>query len=120
MSDQIISPDQEQSTEEKTSMESWTAVEKESSKQRYGCEIMIENGSWEQVSTTDCPNDARIIKYEVDGQVRYDLTRSQKEVKIFDMYWDKFGSNLKSIDFGNGRINPKLWGYKAPESKKRK
>ena len=36
------------------------------------------------------------------------------------MYWDKFGSNLKSIDFGNGRINPKLWGYKAPESKKRK
>ena len=120
MSDQIISPDQEQSTEEKTTMESWTSVEKESSKQRYGCEIMIENGSWEQVSTTDCPNDARIIKYEVDGQVRYDLTRSQKEVKIFDMYWDKFGSNLKSIEFGNGRINPKLWGYKAPESKKRK
>ena len=80
---------------------------------------MIENGSWEQVSTTDCPNDARIIKYEVDGQVRYDLTRSQKEVKIFDMYWDKFGSNLKSIDFGNGRINPNCGDTKHQNLKRK-
>jgi hypothetical protein len=36
------------------------------------------------------------------------------------MYWDKFRENLKSIEFGYGRINPKLWGYKTPEKKKRK
>jgi hypothetical protein len=120
MNDNVATPEKEKLTEESTVMESWTQSEKETSRKKYGCEIMVENGSWEQVNTKDCPNDARIIKYEVDGEVRYDLTRSQKSVSIFDMYWDKFGEGLKSIDFGNGTINPKLWGYKAPETKKRK
>ena len=33
-----------------------------------------------------------------------------KEVRIFDMYYDKFGKDLKSIVFGNGKTSPKLWG----------
>ena len=107
-------------TEEEQSMTSWTPSEKENSKSVYGCDILIENGTWEQVSTKDCPNDAMIITYVVDGETRYDLTRSQKEVRIFNMYWDKFRENLRSIEFGYGRVNPKLWGYKSPEKKKRK
>ena len=39
---------------------------------------------------------------------------------IFDMYWDKFREGLKSIDFGYGRVNPRLWGYQSPKTKKRK
>lgn len=102
------------------SMDSWTSLEKENSRRKYGCEIMIENGTWEQVNTKECPNDARIVKYEVDGEIRYDLTRSQKAVSVFDMYWDKFREGLKSIDYGQGRHNPKLWGFSVPETKKRK
>jgi len=102
------------------SMDSWTASERESSRKIYGCEIMIENGTWEQVNTKECPNDARIVKYIVDGELRFDLTRSQKAVSVFNMYWDKFREGLKSIEYGQGRINPKLWGAKAPETKKRK
>ena len=68
-----------------------------------------------------CPNDAMIITYVVNGETRYDLTRSQKEVRIFNMYWDKFRENLKSIDFGMGRTNPKLWRMEpSPSTKKRK
>jgi hypothetical protein len=68
-----------------------------------------------------CPNDAMIITYVVDGETRYDLTRSQKEVRIFNMYWDKFRENLKGIGFGMGRTNPKLWGIEPPTpTKKRK
>jgi len=48
------------------------------------------------------------------------LTRSQKAVNIFDMYYDKFGKGLKNIDYGEGRHNPKLWGLKAPQTKKKK
>ena len=107
-------------TTEEKSMNSWTASEKENSKKKYSCEIMIENGTWEQVRTTDSPNDARIVTYEVDGEMRYDLTRSSKAVYIFNMYWDKFREGLKDIEYGMGRINPKLWGYKAPQSKKKK
>ena len=63
-------------------MDSWSASERENSKKNYGCEIMIENGTWEQVTTKECPNDAQIVKYEVDGQLRYDLTRGQKKVEF--------------------------------------
>ena len=101
-------------------MYNWSPTEKENSKRKYGCEILVENGTWEQVCTKDAPNDARIVKYEVDGEIYFDLTRSAKQVNVFDMYWDKFREGLKSIEYGHGRINPKLWGYQAPESKKRK
>ena len=106
-------------TDEGKSMSSWTPSEKESSKTRYGCEIMVENGTWEQVSTTDAPNDAKIVTYIVDGEKRFDLTRSQKEVRIFDMYYDKFGKDLKSIVFGNGKTSPKLWGVELKTKKKK-
>ena len=100
-------------------MDYWTSAEKETCKSRYGCEIMIENGLYADVCTKEAPNDAYIVKYLVDEEVCYDLTRGSR-TKLFDMYWDKFRENLKSIDFGYGRYNPKTWGYKAPEKKKRK
>jgi hypothetical protein len=86
----------------------------------YGCEILVEDGTWEQVTTKDAPNDARIVKYVVDEKVCYDLTRGPKVSKIFDMYWDRYREGIKSINFGYGRVNPKLWGEKPKEKKKRK
>ncbi len=100
-------------------MDHWTSAEKETCKSRYGCDILIENGSYTDVCTKEAPNDAYIIKYFVDEKICFDLTRGSR-IKLFDMYWDKFRGNLKSIDFGYGRVNPKLWGYKSPEKKKRK
>ena len=120
MAKQVAEVSTETLTEEK-SMDSWTPAEKENSRKKYGCEILIENGTWNQVTTKECPNDARIVTYEVDGETRYDLTRSQKAVNVFDMYYDKFGKGgILKIEYGMGRINPKLWGYKAPESKKKR
>jgi hypothetical protein len=100
-------------------MEHWTPAEKETCKSRYGCDIMIENGSYEEVCTKEAPSDAYIVKYLVDEKICFDLTRGAK-IRLFDMYWDKFRENLKSVEFGYGRVNPKLWGYKSPEKKKRK
>ncbi len=93
---------------------------KENLPQEYGCEVLIKNGTWEQVTTKDAPNDARIVKYELEGKLCYDLTRGPKVSKIFDMYWDKYREGIKSIDFGYGRINPKLWGEKKQEKRTRK
>ena len=37
------------------------------------------------------------------------------------MYYDKFGPGVvKKIDWGYGRVSPKIWGYKSPEKKRRK
>ena len=98
----------------------WTTTEKEKSKETYGCEILIENGSLDEVMTTDAPSDAWIVTYEIDGTAHRDLARGTR-TKLFDMYYDKFKNNLKSIEYGGGNIKPSMWGYKSPsKSKKRK
>ena len=100
----------------------WTPSEKESLKEQYGCEILIENGSLDEVMTTDAPSDAWVVTYEIDGTAHRDLTRGTR-VKLFDMYYDKFKMGIKIIDYGKGIIKPSLWGYQsatAPKKKKRK
>ena len=99
----------------------WTSTEKESLKETYGTEILVENGNPADVQTKDAPTDASIVTYTVDGKEHQDLTRGSR-VKLFDMYYDKF-TNVKSIEYGQGMIKPSLWGYSseaAPKKKKRK
>ena len=87
----------------------------------YGCEILLEKTSLEKAKDSSFPNDAYLIWYIVDGEQYIDLTRCSKKVNLFDMYYDKYGpGSVQKIDFGYGRVSPKLWGYKQPEKKKRK
>ena len=97
----------------------WTTTEKETSKELYGTEILVENGSPDEIMTTDAPSDAWIVTYEIDGTVHRDLTRGTR-VKLFDMYYDKFNNCIKSIDYGKGTIKPALWGYQSGTSSKKK
>ena len=97
----------------------WTKEEREKIRSEYGCDIIIEDGSLEDVSTKQAPTDAYIIKYLHEDKVHFDLTRGSK-ISLFDMYWDKFKGDLKSIDYGNGSIKPNLWGYQAPAKKKKR
>lgn len=86
----------------------------------YGCEILLEKANIAQVKDPSFPNDAYLVWYVVDGEGHLDLTRGSR-VRIFDMYYDKYGpGSVKKIDWGYGRVSPKLWGYKQPEKKKRK
>ena len=85
----------------------------------YGCEILLEKTTIAQAKDSSFPNDAYLIWYIVDEKEHLDLVRGSR-VRIFDMYYDKYGPGaVKKIDFGYGRSNPKLWGIKQPEKKKR-
>ena len=97
----------------------WAKEEKERVGSQYGCDIVVEDGSMEDVSTKQAPTDAYIIKYLYEDNVHYDLTRGTK-VSLFDMYWDKFKGGLQSVGYGNGGIKPNLWGYQAPAKKKKR
>ena len=99
--------------------QNWSSNEKQSSKDVYGCEILVDNGTLEEVSKTEYPNDASIIKYHVDDKVCLDLARGTR-TKLFDMYYDKFKKGLKEINWGKGTISPKVWGYKSSQPKKKK
>jgi hypothetical protein len=87
----------------------------------YGCEVLLEKTKLEKAKDTSFPNDAYLIWYVVEGNQYMDLVRCHKKVNLFDMYYDKYGPGaVQKIDFGYGRVNPKLWGYKQPEKNKRK
>jgi len=97
----------------------WTTEERQTSKEKYGCEVLIEDGSIEDVSITNAPSDSYIIRYSYKDKERFDLTRGSR-VTLFDMYWDKFKGGIKSIEYGRGTIKPNLWGYQSPSTKKKK
>ena len=87
----------------------------------YSCQILQEKTTLEAANDKSLPNDARLIWYVVDGVEHIDLTRCRKTVELFDMYFDKYGKGaVQKIDFGYGTMNPKLWGNKPKETKKRK
>lgn len=101
-------------------MKCWSEEEKKDLPPKYGCNILLENASIEQLKDKSWPTDAYIITYNLNKETYKDLCRGSR-VKIFDLYYDKFGKNvIKNIDFGYGTVSPKLWGYKSSESKKKK
>ena len=50
----------------------WTKEERDGSKEKYGCEVLIESGSLKDVSTKNFPTDSYIIKYVYDDNIHYD------------------------------------------------
>ena len=86
---------------------------------KYGCEILLQETTIEKAKDSSFPNDAYLIWYNIDDKQCIDLVRGTR-TRIFDMYYDKYGPGVvQKIDFGYGRTNPKLWGYKQPEKKKK-
>ena len=109
----------EQTEQQPEVKHNWTTTERQSCLQDYGCEIIVDNGSRDDVRTKKVPTDAFIITYHHEDKVCHDLTRGTR-YKLFDMYYDKFKNGIKSIEYGCGTIKPQSWGYKAPQKKKRK
>ena len=87
----------------------------------YWCEIVLEKTTQEKALDRTLPTDAFNVTYVVEGQTYLDVTRSEKMVNVFDMYYDRYGKGaVQKIDFGHGTINPGQWGYKAPPKKVKK
>ena len=86
----------------------------------YSCQILLENTTLEKADDKSFPSDAYLVWYNVEGNETLDVTRSAKKSNIFDMYYDKYSTDLKRIEYGHGTVNPSQWGYKSPEKKKRR
>ena len=97
----------------------WNHVEIDGLKEKYGCEILVETAKQEQINNTKFPSDTYIVKYKIEEETFFDLTRGTKST-LFDMYYDKFKSELISIDYGKGNIKPSLWQYSKPKEKKKR
>ena len=87
----------------------------------YWCEIVLEKTTQEKALDRKLPTDAFNVTYVVEGQSYLDVTRSEKMVNVFDMYYDRYGKGaVQKIDYGHGTIRPNLWGNKPVEKKKKR
>ena len=87
----------------------------------YSCEIILEKTTIDKSQDRSLPTDAFNVYYTVDGKEHLDVTRSEKMVNVFDMYYDRYGKGVvQKIDYGAGTIRPNLWGAKKPPERKRK
>ena len=72
------------------------------------------------------PYTAYLVEYvkevETDGKKSdntcYDITICQKQVEMFDYYYDKYKKGLKNWKQTEGQMNPKLWSDQMLQSKK--
>tara|TARA_B100001094_G_scaffold170341_1_gene164755 strand:- start:1761 stop:2123 length:363 start_codon:yes stop_codon:yes gene_type:complete len=107
-------------SEQNTKPKSAWSIEEKKTISTYGCQLLTENATKDQVEDKKVPSDAMIVTYKTEEKVHQDLCRGSK-VNIFDLYYDKFGKDsVVSIDWGHGTVHPHIWGYKAPEKKRRR
>ena len=97
----------------------WSAEEKKLIG-TYGCQLIYEDATEEQLVDRKVPTDSMIIYYKVKDKVHKDLIRGS-QVNIFDLYFDKFGKDsVQKMSYGHGTVSPSQWGYKPPEKRKRR
>jgi hypothetical protein len=84
------------------------------------CKVLHENCDPKFAQDKSLPVNSYVVTYLLDTKVCYDIVICHKRVDVFDMYWDKHRSDLKSIEYTEGRISAKLWGYQQPDKKKKK
>jgi len=107
-------------TEKKTA-EELKKPEKKFDTSIYSCEILLEKTTPEKADDKYLPSDAFNVFYVVEGKQLLDVTRSEKMVNVFDMYYDRYGKDsVKKIDYGHGTIRPNLWRVKSPVEKKKR
>ena len=87
----------------------------------YSCQVLLEKCTLDQAKNKSFPTDARLVRYKKDGNEYLDVARSAKASNIFDLYFDTYGVGaVQAIDYGYGTISPGQWGYKSPDTKKKK
>ena len=87
----------------------------------YWCDIILEKTTQEKAFDRSLPTDAFNVFYILDGKEHLDVTRSEKMVNVFDLYYDRYGKGtVQKITYGSGTIRPNLWGVKKPPEKKKR
>lgn len=82
--------------------------------------IIYEDCDPDKAEDRSLPYTAYLVEYKKDGVSHFDISLGNKRVEIFDYYWDKYRHDFVTMNQTEGRTNPKLWGNKPPETKKKK
>lgn len=70
--------------------------------------IIHENCTLEQAKDKSLPYTAYLVTYESGSGIQHDIAISNKQVDIFDYYWDKYHSVI-SMKQTEGQVSPMMW-----------
>ena len=65
------------------------------------------------------PRDSYLVTYGDNNEQKHDIVQGLQS-DIFDQYWDKYKKDFVNMTQSEGRMNPKLYGYEGPKTKKKK
>ena len=82
--------------------------------------ILHENCQKEAADDKKLPYTAYLVTYKLEGKEVYDLAIANKEVDLFDHYYDKYKKDFVRFKQAAGLQNPKLWYPAGQEPKKPK
>lgn len=82
------------------------------------CYVLHQNCEKSDAKDKSLPLNSYLVTYISDEETTYDIVICNKQVDIFDMYWDKYREGLKDIRWTDGRVNPKLWQSRTEKKKK--
>lgn len=83
------------------------------------CKVVHEKCEKEVAKDKSLPVNSYLVTYLLEDKLTYDIVICNKRADAFDIYWDKYRENLKSIEWTDGKVNAKTWGYKPPERKRK-
>ena len=69
---------------------------------------LAENCNPQEDNNTKLPYTAYLVWYKVDEETRYDLAMGDKQVDVFDAYYDKY-KNVKGIEWTQGIVHPRTY-----------
>ena len=84
-----------------------------------------ENCNPQEDNNTKLPYTAYLVEYKVkledDYEIRYDIAMGDKQVDVFDAYYDKYGKDgFIGMKQSEGRVQPNRWNVAPPPTKKKK
>lgn len=83
-----------------------------------GINVIQTNCTPEAAKDKSLPRDTYLVTYGDNGVEKYDIVQGLK-LDIFDQYWDKY-RDFRGMEWTEGTVNPKMWGYNPKENKKKK
>ena len=81
---------------------------------------IVENCNPKEDNNNKLPYTAYLVEYKVDEEVRYDIAMGDKQVDVFDAYYDKYKKNLIGMKQSEGRVPPNRWNVAPPPPPKNK
>lgn len=67
------------------------------------------------------PINSYLVTYIFEDKESYDIIQASSKVEVFDHYYDTYGKgNVLNIEWTNGKVNPKIYGYEPKETKKKR